>query len=122
MPQLVDCTLHYLVIDYQSDRPIHVFLNQHPGRDADNGPRAEPVVLDLLPNRVRHGHAGRPYLGRSPLAPTLYREFRSEDELAQAQFVPIPHYRVCDTWDDYHFPWRTVAAEQATEHGCDDSL
>jgi hypothetical protein len=119
MLQVVDCTLHYLVIDRQGERTIYVFLDDDPNRDGQSGPQAEPVVLELLPGTVRF-RAARPVLGRSPAGPTRFREFRSEEELTAARYVPVPHFRVCDTWEDYHSPWGRPAADQDTERACDD--
>ena len=123
MPQIVDCTLHYLVIDRQPERTIHVFLGDNAGLDGSCGPEAAPVVLEQLPNALRFSnHGGQPVVGRAPRSQTWFHEFASEEERDLAGFVAVPHFRVCDTWEDYHFPWGRPTSDQETERACDDSL
>jgi hypothetical protein len=128
MPQIIDCTLQYLVIDSQGEKDIFVFLTHDPTRDGDAGPLAEPVLLEQLPTLSRLRRVGplavaRLVIGQSPTIPTLFRGFCSDEEREFAAFRPVPHFRICDAWEDYHFPWGRPSPDQATtERCCDDSL
>jgi hypothetical protein len=118
-----DTDLHYLVIDLIDGRPIYVFLGRDPGR---GGPLAEPVHLETLPPGDRFGRPGRPAVGRPVLGQargsrTRFREFCTAADLWEAGFLPIPHYRLCDTWEDYHSPWPAAPSEQETAGQSDPS-
>lgn len=95
---------YYLIIDRLGEQKLMVFLAQNP--DVDGlGVRARPVVLEPIRLDERIG-ASRPLLGRSRRNPHLYREFSSRTAMAEAGFKPAGLYRICDSWNDYHFPWR----------------
>jgi hypothetical protein len=119
--ELTDTTLYHLLIDVQHGQAIYVFLGRDPpGADA---PPAEPVRLELLPTRARFGRPGRPVLGQAGGSRTRFREFATSEELWEAGFLPVASYRVCDAWEDYHFPWSTPAAtDQPTDDRCDESI
>jgi hypothetical protein len=115
-----------LVIDRQADKTVFVFLLEESNPARCPSVRDEPVVLDLLPPADRFGRPGvagviRPLLGRRPEGLTHFREFRTSSDLLRHGFVPVSHYRVCDTWDDYHSPWSVFSPEQPTEPGTEDS-
>jgi hypothetical protein len=117
-------TLHYLVVDTQDDRPIFVFLGENPA--SAGGPEADPVYLEILPLLARFGRPGRPTVGRPVLGQarnsrTRFREFASPEDLWEAGFLPVPHYRVCDDWDDYHSPWSPAPAQPTAHAAADDS-
>lgn len=123
MPPTADAALHYLVVDVIDDRPIFVFLGRDPG---PTGPTAEPVHLEPLPVGDRFGRPGRPSTGRPVLGQarggrTRFREFCTAEDLWEAGFLPVAHYRLCDTWDDYHDPWSALASGQETAGQADSS-
>ena len=115
MSPTTDTTLYHLVID----GAVHVFLGRDPREDDPNGPRSEPVTLELLPARHRFGgtcgvSVGRPVLGRRADGAPRFRQFVTIVELEQAGWVPVRHYRVCDDWNDYHDPWSSPAGDGST--------
>ena len=120
MNTATDTTLYYLVVDIRGARVIHVFLGRDPAADGPGGPLAEPVSLHLLPGPLRFGRPGELLTGRAVLGQNLnaaheFREFRSEREREQAAFRPIAHYRVCDAWNDYQFPWPSTLIDLPTQ-------
>jgi hypothetical protein len=124
MTGTTESTLHYLVIDAQHERPILVFLGHDPVAD---GPLAVPVHLERLPPVERFGRPGRPAVGRPVLGQargsrTRFREFASHADLWEAGFLPVPCYRICDDWADYHSPWTARVAEQETNAVADESV
>ena len=119
-------SLYYLVVDVRDDQPILVFLGSDPA--AESGPRGEPVHLELMSPFARFGRPGRPSFGRPVLgkargATNRYREFCSAEDLWEAGFLPVPSYRVCDDWNDYHMPWAASPPEERTASAAfDDSI
>lgn len=109
---VVDATVHYLVIDSLAGEQIFVFLDHDPGLTS-GGPPAEAVTLQLLPGG-RLGSpvaiAARPVLGQDPKSVRHFREFRTPADLQRTNYRPVPHYRVCECWNDYVDPWGTRAA------------
>ncbi|HXD86623.1 MAG TPA: hypothetical protein VN641_09025 [Urbifossiella sp.] len=97
-------TTYFLVVDRIGEQKLMVFLAQNPDKDG-LGIRARPVVLEPICLDERIG-ASRPLLGRSRRNPQTYREFPSRTAMAEAGFKPAGLYRICDSWNDYHFPWR----------------
>jgi hypothetical protein len=111
-----DESLFYLVVDVQDGQPIYVFLGRDPAGD---GPHGEPVQLELLPPMARFGRPGRPTSGRPVLGKARggmhsFREFATSEDLWEAGFLPVPSYRVCDDWNDYHMPWSGASASDRT--------
>jgi hypothetical protein len=98
----------FLVSDYAPARPVSVFLARDPRNDGYRFP-VEAVLLETLPASNRAGGSGtataRPGLGRSTSDPQRYREFASRKAMGRAGFTPVGPYRVCDSWDDYRYPW-----------------
>jgi hypothetical protein len=123
MIQTTETSECYLVIDTAETLPILVFLGRDP---ADSGgPRGLPVHLETLPPALRFGRPGRPATGRPVLGQARgsrnrFREFASSEDLWEAGFLPVPRYRVCDAWDDYHIPW-CPGATQTTARVAEDS-
>jgi hypothetical protein len=121
-------TLYYLVVDVRPDQPILVFLGNDPTADGQDGPHGEPVLLELISPLERFGRPGRPTFGRPVLGQArnsskCYREFASSEDLWEAGFLPVPRYRVCDDWIDYHSPWTaTTEAAYTTSAALDDSV
>jgi hypothetical protein len=110
----------HLVIDTQADKTVFVFLLREPDPARCPGLWDEPVALALLPPHERFGRPGevsvaRPVLGRRADGLGHFREFQSTSDLLRAGYVPVPHYRVCDCWHDYHTPWSAFAPEPATD-------
>lgn len=128
MSPIADTTLHYLVMDVQDGKPVHVFLGNDPMTAVGGGPRAELVHLELLPFHARFGRPGRPTSGRPVLgqarnSPNRFREFPCAEDLWEAGFLPVAAYRVCDDWSDYHDPWATPpAADYTAQASADESL
>jgi hypothetical protein len=119
---LADTILYHLLIDVQHGQAIYVFLGRGPRKDAE-APPTQPVHLELLPAPERFGRPGRSVLGQAGGSRTRFREFATSEELWEAGFLPVASYRVCDTWEDYHFPWRTpTATDQPTDDRCDESV
>ena len=114
-----DTTVYHLIVDRIGDKRIFVFFDHEPALEESGGPIAEPVSLELMPSRLRYegpvGLLARPILGRDPDIQSRFREFRSEDELLESYFIPIPYYRVCNRWEDYHNPWLPPVAEGETK-------
>lgn len=104
---------YFLVIDPTPVRPVLVFLARDPRADGLHLLDVTPVLLETLPVANRAGGAGtataRPVLGRSTAGPLRYREFTSRKALARAGFAPAGRFRVCDSWDDYKYPWPAPA-------------
>lgn len=123
MVEVTDTTLYYLIIDTGNDRlPLLVFLGNDPAEQG--GPQGEFVHLELLPPALRFGRPGRPALGRPVLGQARggrnrFREFASAADLWEAGFLPVPRYRVCDHWDDYHQPWTPSPIQTTAEFGID---
>ncbi|MDB5313713.1 MAG: hypothetical protein JWO38_7915 [Gemmataceae bacterium] len=118
-------TLFYLVIDAVCDRPILVFLGEDPA--VHGGPRGEPVHLEVVPPAHRFGRPGRPSLGRPFLGQARdsrnrFREFSSPEDLWEAGFLPVPLYRVCDSWADYYSPWAPAPTQATADAGADTSV
>lgn len=112
---IVNATVHYLVVDRVGDKRIFVFLDKDPARKG--GPTADAVTLQLLPGG-RVGSpvdvAARPILGQDPRSQRHYREFRSEADMVRVHFLPVTHYRVCESWEDYQDPWFAGVGEEAS--------
>ena len=125
MSALAEDTLHYLVVDVRDGQPILVFLGRDPSAD---GPRCEPVQLQLLSPVERFGRPGRPSFGRPVLGKARnsrnhFREFCTADDLWEAGFLPVPAYRVCDDWSDYHMPWAAAPlSDQTAAAAIDESV
>jgi hypothetical protein len=98
---------HFLVMDGTGEGAVSVFLGRDPRTDGHTV-AVRPAVLEELPIQGRKGGAARPVLGRCRHDPHRYREFPSQRSLLKAGFAPVGPYRVCETWDDYHFPWTTA--------------
>lgn len=116
MKTAIDERLYYLVIDVHEGQPVYVFLGRDPSET--NGPNAEPVQLELLPALARFGRPGRPSFGRPVLGQARgansFREFACTTDLWEAGFLPVPCYRVCDDWTDYHMPWEATTIEHSS--------
>jgi hypothetical protein len=116
---------YYLIVDVRDDRPIYVFVGTDPAET--DGPRGEPVYLELLPPMARFGRPGRPSMGRPVLGKArsgnCYREFASSEDLWEAGFLPVATYRVCDDWYDYLMPWSAAPPEgRTTAASLDESI
>ena len=125
MNATTETNLHYLVVDVRDGQPILVFLGSDPAADDRGGPRAEPVQLQMLAQYERFGRPGRPTFGRPVLGKARsttnrFREFSSAEDLWEAGFLPVPCYRVCDDWFDYHQPWTAAPDEDYTADGSQD--
>ena len=110
----------FLVMDVRDDQPILVFLGRDPAADGQGGPHGDPVDLQLLSPMERFGRPGRPSVGRPILGKargslSCFREFCSPEDLWEAGFLPVPSYRVCDDWNDYHMPWSATQDTAVTE-------
>lgn len=101
---------YFLVTDKAAKAPVLVFLCRDPKADGYTTMPSRPAVLETLTLHDRIG-AARPVLGRSRQDSHQYREFPSGRSLIKAGFAPAGPYRVCDTWDDYHFPWLSAPDE-----------
>jgi hypothetical protein len=108
--------IYFLVREGNEHANVLVFLCRDPKVDGYFGMASRQVVLEtlLLQERLE---AVRPVLGRSPRNPQYYQEFASHRALRKARYEPAGSYRVCDTWEDYHFPWETrlLTAEDENE-------
>ena len=119
---------YFLVVDVRDEQTILVFLGRDPAADGEGGPQGEPVQLELLSQTARFGRPGRPSFGRPVLGKARgtgnhFREFCSAEDLWEAGFLPVPCYRVCDDWYDYHTPWTAAPQEERTASGSfDDSV
>lgn len=110
-------TQYFLTSDGVGEKKLSVFIGRNPQADRFNGLRAQPVLLELLELDKREG-APRPVLGRSKQNARYFREFSSLKLMAKAGFRPAGAYRICDTWQDYHFPWLDVAPSSDAESDC----
>lgn len=121
--EIADSTLHYLVVDVIDGLPIYVFVARDPRPD---GLMARRVHLEAIPVADRFGRPGRPAVGRPVLGQARgsrrrFREFASSDDLWEAGFLPVPHYRLCDSWEDYQSPWLAPPAAPAAQDTADEN-
>lgn len=100
---------YFLVKDKVGNQDLYVFLGRDPYKDGYPGVPARPVILETLTNDDRL-ETVRPVLGCSDWGSPRYREFPSKKALRQAGFKHIGAYRICDSWEDYHFPWEFMNA------------
>lgn len=119
--------VHYLVIDTIGNQFIYVFLGHDPSADGTGGPIGEPVELELLPWQLRFGMidglpTGRPVLGQHPSGALRFREFPSATSRDAAGYVPVPNFRICDHWNDYHSPWDSVFADATLHNSAEESV
>lgn len=114
-----DAGVHYLVLENQGGQPIYVFVGRDPA--ADGGPAGEPAAMELLPGLARFGALGRPVLGQHPSGALRFREFPSAAARDAAGYVPVPNFRLCDTWADYHSPWDGPPADPTLAAAADAS-
>jgi len=116
MNAIAQDSLHYLVVDVREGQPVLVFLGHDPS--PNGGPVGEPVSLQLLSPMERFGRPGRPSFGRPVLGKSrdssCFREFCTAEDLWEAGYLPVPSYRVCDDWLDYHDPWSARSHEDET--------
>lgn len=101
---------YFLVNDTTPRTPVAVFLCRDPKLDGYTSMPVRPAVLETMTIHDRVG-AARPVLGRSRQDSHRYREFPDEKSLRRSGFQLVGSYRVCDTWDDYHFPWVSAPEE-----------
>jgi hypothetical protein len=124
MIEAIASTQCYLVVDSLEGLPILVFLGRDPA--IQGGPMGEPAHIELLPHAHRFGRPGRPSTGRPVLGQARgsrnrFREFASSEDLWEAGFLPVPRYRVCDEWNDYHIPWTATPSPDAARGDFDSS-
>lgn len=118
--------VHYLVVDTAGSQFIYVFLATDPAADSHGGPIGEPVELEPLPWQLRFGMieglpTGRPVLGQHPSGALRFREFPSASSRDNTGYLPVPNYRICESWDDYHSPWDSVFADATIRASADES-
>ena len=100
----------HLARETQAGANLLIFLCRDPKSEGYPGVPVRPVVLETLPQDERV-EAVRPVLGRSPHASNRYREFPTRKALRHAGFLEAGGYRICDSWEDYHFPWEIATPE-----------
>jgi hypothetical protein len=113
--------LYFLVREGSEQAKVLVFLCRDPKADGYFGMASRQVVLETLPIQDRL-EAVRPVLGRSPANPQNFREFASSRALRKARYEAAGPYRICDSWEDYHFPWETrlfAAVEEDEIEACE---
>ncbi len=105
----------YLVKETQAGETLMVFLCRDPKAEGYPGVSVRPAFLETLPHEDRV-EAVRPVVGRSKQSAVRYREFPTRRALHHAGFEEVGAYRVCDSWEDYHFPWE-LASSDTSESG-----
>ena len=108
----VDGQRFYLVKETNDRGNLWVFLSRDPRAEGYEGVGETPIILETLPLPDRR-EAVRPVIGRSKSSSPRYREFGTIKELRQAGFENLGPYRVCDSWEDYHFPWEAATPDES---------
>lgn len=122
MTVALENTRYYLVIDGKEEDALFLFLGTKPSRNDERNPQAARVTLELLPPQQRFGGAGgvamgMPVMGRWPVGLNRFRQFLTVTEMQQAGWVPVPRYRICDSWEDCYSPWSCGEEYQSTNAG-----
>ena len=93
--------MHYLVIDGRFGTPIYAFLESDPRESRGYPPGLAVHEVSVEPAEVAAGPTTRTALGRDPMHPDRFREFRSDGAVARAGFILIEPRYVGETWQGY---------------------